>query len=82
VDKLVLPVDFVILDMPEDSRIPIILGRAFLATARAMINVFNKKITLRLENLHMEVLTEKEIADKFPDEHFMVLKSKFNDDEP
>nr|GEY20247.1 hypothetical protein [Tanacetum cinerariifolium] len=32
----------------EDSRIPIILGRSFLATARAMIDVFNKKITLRV----------------------------------
>ncbi|GJU05004.1 reverse transcriptase domain-containing protein [Tanacetum coccineum] len=30
------------------SRIPIILGRPFLATARAMIDVFNKKITLRV----------------------------------
>ncbi|GJU16493.1 reverse transcriptase domain-containing protein [Tanacetum coccineum] len=30
----------------------------------------------------MEVLTEREIADKFPDEHLMVLKSKFNNDEP
>ncbi|GKA57935.1 hypothetical protein Tco_0757123 [Tanacetum coccineum] len=34
--------------MPEDSRVPIILGRPFLATARAMIDVFNKKITLRV----------------------------------
>ncbi|GJX50373.1 hypothetical protein Tco_0277218 [Tanacetum coccineum] len=34
--------------MPEDSRVPIILRRQFLATARAMIDVFNKKITLRL----------------------------------
>ncbi|GKB08562.1 DNA-directed DNA polymerase [Tanacetum coccineum] len=47
VDKFVLPIDFVILDMPKDSRVPIILGRPFLATARAMIDVFNKKITLR-----------------------------------
>nr|GEV47969.1 DNA-directed DNA polymerase [Tanacetum cinerariifolium] len=39
--------DFVILDMPEDSRVPIILGRPFLATAREMIDVFNKKITLK-----------------------------------
>ncbi|GKB96587.1 reverse transcriptase domain-containing protein [Tanacetum coccineum] len=196
VDKIVLPVDFVILDMPEDSKILIILGRPFLATARAMIDVFNKKITLRvgddevifdmeqstktppteddachgiddlddtinietqeldqfdnnydvdlsiwridlvnalyseaqetegtdrvknkhlysasaneidekkpepedlpshleyaylhdhlsrLENPHMEVLTEKEIADEFPDKHLMLLKFKFNDDEP
>ncbi|GJT03905.1 DNA-directed DNA polymerase [Tanacetum coccineum] len=48
VDKFVLPIDFVILDMPEDSRVPIILGRPFLATARPMIDVFNKKITLRV----------------------------------
>ncbi|GKC84293.1 reverse transcriptase domain-containing protein [Tanacetum coccineum] len=47
VDKFVLPIDFVILDMPEDSIVPIILGRPFLATAQAMIDVFNKKITLR-----------------------------------
>ncbi|GJY10496.1 hypothetical protein Tco_0378681 [Tanacetum coccineum] len=36
----------------------------------------------RFENSHMEVLIEKEIADKFFDKHLMVLKSKFNDDEP
>ncbi|GJR55827.1 integrase, catalytic region, zinc finger, CCHC-type containing protein [Tanacetum coccineum] len=36
--------------MWEDSRIPIILGRPFLATARAMIDVFNKKITLRVRS--------------------------------
>ncbi|GJT50740.1 reverse transcriptase domain-containing protein [Tanacetum coccineum] len=35
-----------------------------------------------LENPHMEVLTEKEIADKFSDEHLMALKSKSNNDEP
>ncbi|GJU61223.1 DNA-directed DNA polymerase [Tanacetum coccineum] len=49
-DKFVLPIDFVILDMPEDSRVSIILGRPFLATARAMIDVFNKKITLRVRD--------------------------------
>ncbi|GJS00054.1 DNA-directed DNA polymerase [Tanacetum coccineum] len=48
VDKFVLPKDFVILDMPEDPRVPIILERPFLATARAMIDVFNKKLTLRV----------------------------------
>ncbi|GJY46484.1 reverse transcriptase domain-containing protein [Tanacetum coccineum] len=34
--------------MPEDFRVPIILGRPFLATARAMIDVFEKNITLRV----------------------------------
>ncbi|GKC11787.1 putative nucleotidyltransferase, ribonuclease H [Tanacetum coccineum] len=48
VDKFVLPIDFVILDMPEYSRVPITLERPFLATAQAMIDVFNKIITLRV----------------------------------
>ncbi|GKA90870.1 DNA-directed DNA polymerase [Tanacetum coccineum] len=39
VDKFVLPIDFVILDITEDSSVPIILRRPFLATARAMIDV-------------------------------------------
>ncbi|GJX07888.1 reverse transcriptase domain-containing protein [Tanacetum coccineum] len=36
----------------------------------------------RLENPHMEMLNDKEIADEFPDEHLMMLKIKFNNDEP
>ncbi|GKB18370.1 DNA-directed DNA polymerase [Tanacetum coccineum] len=63
VDKLILPIDFVILDMPEDSRVSIILGRPFLATARAMIDVFNKKITLRVRD--DEELLEDDKSDSF-----------------
>ncbi|GJT93699.1 hypothetical protein Tco_1082544 [Tanacetum coccineum] len=36
----------------------------------------------RFESPHMEVLTKREIADKFSDKHLMELKSKFKDDEP
>ncbi|GJR13716.1 hypothetical protein Tco_0796368 [Tanacetum coccineum] len=36
----------------------------------------------RFENPHMEVLIKREIADKFSDKHLMMLKSKFNNDEP
>nr|GEW16307.1 reverse transcriptase domain-containing protein [Tanacetum cinerariifolium] len=46
--NFVLPVDFVILDMPEDSRVPMILGRPFLSTDQVMIDMFNKNITLRV----------------------------------
>ncbi|GKB62483.1 hypothetical protein Tco_0918669, partial [Tanacetum coccineum] len=35
----------------------------------------------RLENPHIKVLTEREIADEFSDEHLMALKSKSNNDE-
>ncbi|GJT43426.1 DNA-directed DNA polymerase [Tanacetum coccineum] len=64
VDKFVLPIDFVILDMPKDSRVPIILGRPFMATARAMIDVFNKKITLRVED--DEVIFDVDQSIKIP----------------
>ena len=37
VDKFIFPVDFVVLDMEEDWEIPLILGRPFLATGRALI---------------------------------------------
>ncbi|GKA38228.1 reverse transcriptase domain-containing protein [Tanacetum coccineum] len=44
IDRFVFPVDFMVLDIKEDRKIPIILERPFLATAHAMIDVFNKKI--------------------------------------
>src|SRR5436189_2575325 len=47
VDKFIYPVDLVVLDMAEDRSIPLILGRAFLKTARAIIDVDERKITLR-----------------------------------
>ncbi|GKE68841.1 hypothetical protein Tco_1526913, partial [Tanacetum coccineum] len=37
-------VDFVILDIIEDDKVPIILGRPMLATAHARIDVFWRKI--------------------------------------
>ncbi|XP_010666080.2 uncharacterized protein LOC104883291 [Beta vulgaris subsp. vulgaris] len=46
VGKLFTPVDFVVLDMEEDTRIPINLGRPFLHTACAVIDVKNGNLTL------------------------------------
>ncbi|GKB75058.1 gag-pol polyprotein, partial [Tanacetum coccineum] len=40
--------NFIILDMPEDIKVPLILGRPFLSTARFKIYVFKRKITLRV----------------------------------
>nr|GEY87910.1 putative reverse transcriptase domain-containing protein [Tanacetum cinerariifolium] len=48
IDKFVFHVDFVVLDMPEDIKVPLILGRPFLFTAHAKIDVFKRKITLRV----------------------------------
>ncbi|XP_076944113.1 uncharacterized protein LOC143614606 [Bidens hawaiensis] len=48
VDKFVFPMDFVILDMEADDQVPLILGRPFLCTAKALIDVFDGRITLRV----------------------------------
>ena len=39
IDKFIFSANFIVLDMKEDSEIPIILGRPFLATSWAMIDV-------------------------------------------
>nr|GEU61899.1 reverse transcriptase domain-containing protein [Tanacetum cinerariifolium] len=47
VGKFYFPVDFVILDFVVDPRVPLILGRPFLSTAHALIDVYEGEITLR-----------------------------------
>nr|GEX75088.1 reverse transcriptase domain-containing protein [Tanacetum cinerariifolium] len=42
--------DFVVVDFKPDPRIPLILGRCFLKTSRALIDVHKGKLTLRIEN--------------------------------
>ena len=49
VGKFVLPEDFVILDMEEDDSVPIIIGRPFLATRIAQINVQEGELKLRVQ---------------------------------
>ncbi|GJT69428.1 hypothetical protein Tco_1028714 [Tanacetum coccineum] len=48
IGKFLSPIYFIILDMPEDVKVPLILERPFLSTAHAMIHVFKRKITLRV----------------------------------
>ena len=50
VDKFIFPADFIVLDMEEDEEIPIILGRPFLATSRAMIDVQKGELKLRVQD--------------------------------
>ncbi|GJT00472.1 homeodomain-like protein [Tanacetum coccineum] len=50
IGKFVFPIDFIIVDMPNDIKVPLILGRPFLSTAHAKIDVFKRKITLRVRD--------------------------------
>nr|GEX65462.1 reverse transcriptase domain-containing protein [Tanacetum cinerariifolium] len=47
VGKFYFPADFVVLDFIADPQIPLILGRPFLSTAHAIIDVHEREIILR-----------------------------------
>ncbi|XP_061350298.1 uncharacterized protein LOC133295475 [Gastrolobium bilobum] len=49
VDKFIIPVDFVILDIEEDATVPMIFGRPFLATSGALIDVLKGELILRVD---------------------------------
>ena len=50
VGKFIFPVDFVIMQMEEDTQVPLLLGRPFLATGAALIDVQKGELTLRVGN--------------------------------
>nr|GFA02039.1 reverse transcriptase domain-containing protein [Tanacetum cinerariifolium] len=47
VGKFYFPADFVVLDFVADPRVPLILGRPFMSTAHALIDVYEGEIILR-----------------------------------
>ncbi|GKA46067.1 reverse transcriptase domain-containing protein [Tanacetum coccineum] len=48
VGKFQFPADFVVVDFDADPRVPLILRRSFLKTGRALINVYEGELTLRV----------------------------------
>ncbi|XP_009615102.1 uncharacterized protein [Nicotiana tomentosiformis] len=48
VDKFVFPVDFIVVNMEENREVPLILGRPFLATGRAILDIQERKLMLRV----------------------------------
>ncbi|GJS69425.1 reverse transcriptase domain-containing protein [Tanacetum coccineum] len=61
VGKFVFPVYFVILQIEEDDRVPLILGRPFLHTAGAIIRVKNKELNLGIREDISTFLIDKAI---------------------
>ncbi|XP_057760490.1 uncharacterized protein LOC130980861 [Arachis stenosperma] len=53
VGEFIFPADFVVLDMEEEANTSIILGRPFLATAGAIIDVQKGELVLRLHEENM-----------------------------
>ncbi|GJV97229.1 reverse transcriptase domain-containing protein [Tanacetum coccineum] len=61
--------NFVIVDFEADPRIPIILGRPFLRTARALVDMYEEKLTLRVENEEVVFYTDKSSRNNSRDIH-------------
>ncbi|GJW15715.1 reverse transcriptase domain-containing protein [Tanacetum coccineum] len=71
VGKFTFPAYFVILEMEEDSKVPLILGRPFLHTADAVIRVKQKQLNLGVRTEHFDALLDEENS-----------KSEFDTKEP
>ena len=48
VGKFIFPIDFIILDKEEDSQVPLLLGRQFIATGAVLIDMQKGVLTLRV----------------------------------
>ncbi|XP_070048933.1 uncharacterized protein [Nicotiana tomentosiformis] len=59
VGKFVFPVDFVILDCRVDEEIPIILGRPFFSTGRALIDCETGELKMRLNDEEIKFNVQK-----------------------
>jgi len=44
------PIDFVVMDIEEDTEVPLILGRPFMKTAKVMIDVDDGKQKVRVQD--------------------------------
>nr|GEV50508.1 reverse transcriptase domain-containing protein [Tanacetum cinerariifolium] len=64
VGKFYFPADFVVLDFIDDPRVPLILGRPFLSTAHAIINVHEREIILRQDKQSLMLQYEESDSDE------------------
>ena len=74
VGKFIFPVDFIILDMEEDSQVPLLLGRPFLATRAALIDTQKRVLTLMVgeEAADFNLLKSLKNVDIYREEYKLV----------
>ncbi|GJZ79768.1 reverse transcriptase domain-containing protein [Tanacetum coccineum] len=78
VGRFTFPANFVIVDYESDPRVPLILGRPFLRTARALINVHGEELILRNGDERL-ILNMKHGTSK-PNHSLVLTSSKVKDD--
>ncbi|GJV58693.1 reverse transcriptase domain-containing protein [Tanacetum coccineum] len=82
VDGFTFLADFVVVNFEPDPRVPIILGRPFLRTAKALIDLYEEKLTLRVGKEELVYYADKSKKNK--DKHFVHAISviDFSKDDP
>nr|GFC71489.1 reverse transcriptase domain-containing protein [Tanacetum cinerariifolium] len=81
VSKFIFLADFVIVDYESDPRVPLILGRPFLRTARALIDVHCKEMILHDgdERLTLNIRHDTSSYSNQPQKESIKLINVFND---
>nr|GEY47037.1 reverse transcriptase domain-containing protein [Tanacetum cinerariifolium] len=74
VGKFHFSTNFVVVDFEADSRVPLILGRSFLRTGRALNDVYGEEITLRVNQIDIIDVAREEYAQEFLEEIEAYLK--------
>ncbi|GJW15867.1 reverse transcriptase domain-containing protein [Tanacetum coccineum] len=82
VDGFTFLADFVVVNFEPDPRVPIILGRPFLRTAKALIDLYEEKLTLRVGKEELVYYADK--SEKNKDKNFVHAISiiDFSKDDP
>ncbi|GJU14588.1 reverse transcriptase domain-containing protein [Tanacetum coccineum] len=82
VDGFTFLADFVVVNFEPDPRVPIILGRPFLRTAKALIDLYEEKLTLRVGKDELVYYAEK--SEKNKEKNFVHAISiiDFSKDDP
>nr|GEV24159.1 reverse transcriptase domain-containing protein [Tanacetum cinerariifolium] len=81
VDKFTFPGIFVIVDYESDPRVPVILGRPFLRTARAINDVYSEEMILYIgvERLTLNMRHDTSSYSNIPQKESINLINIFND---
>ncbi|GJR68297.1 reverse transcriptase domain-containing protein [Tanacetum coccineum] len=82
VDGFTFLADFVMVNFEPDPRVPIILGRPFLCTAKALIDLYAEKLTLRVGSDELVFYAEKSEKSKIKHFDHAISFIDFSKDEP
>ncbi|GJT03300.1 reverse transcriptase domain-containing protein [Tanacetum coccineum] len=82
VDGFTFLADFVVVNFEPDLRVPIILGRPFLRTAKALIDLYEEKLTLRVGSDELVFYAEKSEKSKNKQFAHAISVIDFSKDEP